>query len=66
MSTEKEQSSNEITAEFNIAKKDVNKDIRIINSYEETLRTYPNKYENEPINNNEEEIKLCQIKINNE
>ena len=66
MSTEKEQSTNESTAVFNITKKDVNKEIRIMNSYEETLRAHPNKYENEPINNNEEEIKQCQITINNE
>ena len=41
MSTEKEQSPNEITSVFNITKKDVNKEIRIMNSYEETLRAHP-------------------------
>ena len=65
MSTEKEQSPNEITAEFNITEKEVNKDIRIINSFEETIRTHPDDFEEDEINNNEEEIKQCSIIINN-
>jgi len=61
-------SENYISAEINISEEDINKDIRIINSYEERIRHYnirpikdeANKYENE------KEIKdNCKIKINN-
>ena len=61
-------SENYIIAEINISEEDINKDIRIINSYEERIRHYnirpikneANKYENE------KEIKdNCKIKINN-
>ena len=56
---------NYIIAEIEIKDYDINKDIRIINSYEENRR---NNYNDEEINKelmNEEEIKKCQIKINN-
>ena len=57
---------NYITAEISINEEDVNKDIRIINSYEEYMRkNYPREELN--INeNNESEIKKCEIKINDE
>ena len=55
--------NNYIIAEIEIKENDINKDIRIINSYEEYLRIneYIDKNENW---NNEEEIKKCIIKIN--
>ena len=62
---------NYILAELYIGDEDINKNIRIINSYEEFLRTtYPSFFEemiktNEHINN-EEEIKQTQIRINGE
>ena len=65
MSLEKEQSQNEITAEFNITEKDVNKDIRIINSFEETIRTHPDDFKEDEVNNNEYEIKQFSIILNN-
>ena len=55
----------EIKAEINIEEKDINQDIRIINSYEEYMTKY---YPDELLDQhhfNEEEIKQCQIKINN-
>ena len=54
---------NEINAEIKIKGKDINKYIRIINSYEEYKRDFEldDKYKNE------KEIKeKCKIKINNE
>jgi len=55
--------NNYIIAEIEIKENDINKDIRIINSYEESLRI--NKYIKKNENcNNEEEIKKCIIKIN--
>ena len=60
---------NYIIAEINIEKEDINKDIRIINSYEECIRN--NKYLEREIKEvdkyeNEKEIKdNCKIKINN-
>ena len=59
---------NYIIAEINIKEKDKNKDIRIINSYEEYNRSFVFKMEKEEINKygNEKEIKdNCKIKINN-
>ena len=53
---------NEITAKINIGKKDINKEIRIINSFEEYKRR--NIYKS--IDGNEKEIKKCKIEINNE
>jgi len=62
----KNEDNNYITAEIIIKDEDVNKDIRILNSYEEFLRKYPDaesKYKNY---NNEDEIKKCEIHINDE
>ena len=54
-----------IITEINIKKEDINKDIRILNSYKESLRI--NEYINKNLNlNNENEIKNCEITINNE
>ena len=57
--------NNYIISEIDINDNNIGKDIRIINSYEECLRENTwmkkdNKY------NNEEEIKKCEIKINDE
>ena len=62
---------NYILAELYIGDEDINKNIRIINSYEEFLRTtYPSFFEEmiktEENKNNEEEIKQTQIRINGE
>ena len=58
--------NNYIIAEINIKENDINKNIRILNSYEECLRTnVPNLIKDE-IYKNEEEIKKCEIKINDE
>ena len=52
-----------ITAEIDIKNEDINKDIRIINSYEEYQRNWNDKeFKNELMN--EEEIKKCIISIN--
>ena len=62
----KNEDNNYITAEIIIKDEDVNKDIRILNSYEEFLTKYPDaesKYKNY---NNEDEIKKCEIHINDE
>ena len=57
--------NNYIIAEINIKEEDINKDIRILNSYEETLRI--NEYIKKNLNlNNENEIKNCEITINNQ
>ena len=53
---------NEIIGKIKIRKEDINKDIRIINSFEESKWDFGddnNKYKNE------NEIKKCKIKINN-
>ena len=55
--------NNYITAEIEIKKEDIHKDIRIINSYEEYLRIVKYLDQNKDWNN-EEEIKKCIIKIN--
>ena len=57
---------NYIMAEIYIKEDDINKNIRIINSYEEYMRK---NYPTIELNNNdknEEEIKQCEIKINEE
>ena len=59
------ENNNYIIAEINIKDEDLNKDIRILNSYEECLRT-PGKWLKDEIFNNENEIKKCEIKINDE
>ena len=55
--------NNYIIAEIDIKDEDINKNIRILNSYEEVLRKNPGKYESEDIYKNENEIKKCEIKI---
>ena len=57
---------NYIISEINVEDEDVNKTIKILNSYEEYLRTNPGKYKDEDIYKNENEIKRCEIKINDE
>ena len=57
--------NNYIIAEIDIKDEDINKNIKILSSYEEFLRTNPGKLENN-IFKNEDEIKKCEIKINNE
>jgi len=58
--------NNYIIAEIIIKDKYVNKDIRILNSYEECLRTNPNKFLKDKIFNNEDEVNKCEIKIDDE
>ena len=53
-----------IIAEIYIKEEDINKNIRIINSYEECMRSQDWEIEDEY--KNEDEIKKCEIKINNE
>ena len=57
---------NYIIAEIDIKDEDVNKNIKILGSYEESFRTNPGKFLNDNIFKNEDEIKKCEIKINNE
>jgi len=57
--------SNYIVAEIDIDSKYINKDILIINSYEESKRRLNNSKYEEHLRN-EKEIKDCQIKINNQ
>ena len=63
----KNYNNNYIIAEIEIKEKDINKEIRIINSYEEYKRKYGLDYhENDYKYENENEIKEnCEIKINN-
>ena len=59
--------NNYIIAEINIKDEDINKDIRILNSYEECLRAYQDiNWLKDEIYKNEDEIKKCEIKINDE
>ena len=58
--------NNYIIAEVIIKVEDVNKDIRILNYHEEYLRTNPFSFLKDKIYNNEEEIKKCEVHINNE
>ena len=57
---------NYILAKIDIKDEDINKNIKIINSYEEYLRTNQGKLIMSDIFNNEDEIKQCEIKINDE
>ena len=57
--------NNYTIAEIDIKDEDLNKDIWILNSYEACLRT-PGKWIKDEIFNNENEIKKCEIKINDE
>ena len=56
-----ENKQNYILAEISIKDDDINKDIRILNSYEEYAKV--NRYDIEECYKNEEEIKKCQIEI---
>ena len=60
----KENEDNYIISEIYIKTEDINNDIRILNSYEEFERTHNGEIEDEY--KNEEEIKKCEIKINDE
>ena len=62
----KNEDNNYIIAEIIIKDEDVNKNIRILNSYEECLRQNIEGLIKDTIFNNEEEIKKCEIKINDE
>ena len=62
----KNEDNNYIISEIIIKDEDVNKDIRILNSHEEFLRIYPKSSLRDKIYNNENEIKKCEIHINNE
>ena len=65
----KENKNNYIIAEINIKEEDINENIRIINSYEEFSRSNReiiDECENKDEYKNEDEIKKCEIKINNE
>ena len=57
--------NNYIIAETEIKDNDINKDIRIINSYEEYMRKVWPSYEIKKEYMNEEKIKQCEIRINN-
>ena len=57
--------NNFVVAEINVKDEDVNKNIRILNSYEEFFRTNPGKLKTNDNFKNEDEIKKCEIKINN-
>ena len=63
----KEKNKNYILAEINIEEKDINKDIRIVNTFEECKRINGWKDEEDDYKYvNEKEIKEnCKIKINN-
>ena len=58
--------NNYIIAEINIEENDMNKNIRILNSYEECLRTEPDTVFKDEKYKNENEIKKCKIRINDE
>ena len=49
--------TNYIIAEINIKDEDINKDIKILSSYEESIRTHPNDYLRDDNFKNENEIK---------
>ena len=61
-----ENKENYISAEVIIKNSYINKNIRIINSYEEYLRTNPGEIKKNVKYNNEDEIKKCQIIINDD
>ena len=56
--------NNYINAEIYINEEDINQNIRIINSYEKYRKKRRNNKEDDYINENE--IKKCEIKINDE
>ena len=55
-----------IIAEIIIKDKDIDKNVRILNSYEECLRRNPDGLIKDKKYNNENEINKCQITINDE
>ena len=57
--------NNYIIAEIEIKDNDADKDIRIINSYEEYMRKRLPSWEIEKEIINEEQIKQCELRINN-
>ena len=57
---------NYIVAELYIKEEDINKDIRILNSYEEHMRENLPEFDLKEDYMNEKEINKCQIKINEE
>ena len=57
---------NYIIAKINIKDEDINKKIKILSSYEESIRANPCKFSENDIYKNEDQIKQCTIKINNE
>ena len=57
---------NYIIAKIGIKDEDVNKEIKIINSYENFIRENPGKLEEDDIFKNEDEIKNVEIQINDE
>ena len=59
-----ENKNNYIVAEIYVKDEDINNDIRILNSYEECVRSEGREIKEDY--KNEEEIKRCQIEINNE
>ena len=56
--------NNYIVAEIYIGENDVDKNIRILNSYEECLRTVPDDVFKDENYKNENEIRKCEIQIN--
>ena len=58
--------NNYIIAEIDIKDEDINKNIKILGSYEEFLRTNPGILKSNDLFKNEDEIKNCEIRINNE
>ena len=56
--------NNYIIGEINIGENEMNKNIRILNSYEECLRTEPHTVFKDEKYKNENEIKKCEIQIN--
>ena len=56
---------NYIISELNVKDKDVNKNIKILNSYEGSFTTNPDKFKEDNIFKKEEEIKKCKIEIKN-
>ena len=57
---------NYIIAKINIKDEDINKNIKILSSYEEFIRANPGKLNENDIYKNEDEIKQCKININDE
>ena len=57
---------NYIIAEINIKDEDINKDFKILSSYEDCIRKHPAKYYKNDKFKNENEIKQCEIRINDE